>query len=102
MFLSRPAARTAPTSRSVPVEVTNGEFRIVFTSQVENPEINAIEIIPQTAGETSAATARSADTPTLKDAYKDHFYVGVAINRTIATEHRGPGRQRQPDHGTGQ
>jgi endo-1,4-beta-xylanase len=32
-----------------------------------------------------SATARSADTPTLKDAYKDHFYVGVAINRTIAT-----------------
>jgi endo-1,4-beta-xylanase len=33
-----------------------------------------------------AATARSADKPTLKDAYKDHFYVGVAINRTIATD----------------
>lgn len=32
---------------SVPVEVTNGEFRIKFTSQVENPEINAIELIPQ-------------------------------------------------------
>src|ERR1035441_9104370 len=31
------------------------------------------------------ATARSADTTTLKDAYKDHFYVGAAINRTIAT-----------------
>jgi endo-1,4-beta-xylanase len=31
------------------------------------------------------ATARSADTPTLKDAFKDHFYVGAAINRTIAT-----------------
>jgi endo-1,4-beta-xylanase len=31
------------------------------------------------------ATARSADTPTLKEAYKDHFHVGVAINRTIAT-----------------
>jgi len=30
------------------------------------------------------AAARSADTPTLKDAYKDHFYVGVAINRTVA------------------
>jgi endo-1,4-beta-xylanase len=30
------------------------------------------------------ATARSADMPTLKDAYKDFFYVGVAINRTIA------------------
>jgi enterochelin esterase-like enzyme len=32
----------------VPVEVTDGEFRIVFTSQTENPEINAIEIISQT------------------------------------------------------
>jgi len=31
------------------------------------------------------ATARSADTLTLKDAFKDHFYVGAAINRTIAT-----------------
>ena len=38
-----------------------------------------------------SATARSADMPTLKDAYKDHFYVGVAINRTIATGTRsGP------------
>lgn len=32
---------------SVPVEVTNGVFRIDFTSNVENPQINAIEIIPQ-------------------------------------------------------
>jgi endo-1,4-beta-xylanase len=31
------------------------------------------------------ATARSADTPALKDAFKDHFCVGAAINRTIAT-----------------
>jgi endo-1,4-beta-xylanase len=30
-------------------------------------------------------TARSADTPTLKNAYQDHFNVGVAINRTMAT-----------------
>ena len=30
------------------------------------------------------APAQSAEKPTLKDAYKDHFYVGVAINRTIA------------------
>ena len=34
---------------TVPVAVTDGEFRIVFTRQIENPEINAIEIIPQTA-----------------------------------------------------
>lgn len=32
---------------SVPVEVTDGEFRIDFTRQVENPTIRAIEIIPQ-------------------------------------------------------
>jgi endo-1,4-beta-xylanase len=33
---------------------------------------------------TATATAHAADSPTLKDAYKDHFIVGVAINRTIA------------------
>ena len=33
---------------------------------------------------TFGATVQAADKPTLKDAYKDHFYVGVAINRTIA------------------
>ena len=32
------------------------------------------------------ATARSADTPALKDAFKGHFYVGAAINRTIAMD----------------
>jgi hypothetical protein len=32
---------------SVPVEVTDGKVRITFTPNVENPEINAIEIIPQ-------------------------------------------------------
>ena len=32
---------------TVPVEVTNGVFRIDFTSNVENPEINAIEIVPR-------------------------------------------------------
>jgi endo-1,4-beta-xylanase len=31
-----------------------------------------------------SATARSADTPSLKDACKDHFYVGTAINRSTA------------------
>src|ERR1051326_108911 len=32
---------------TVPVEVTNAVFKIEFTSQVENPEINALEITPQ-------------------------------------------------------
>ena len=30
-------------------------------------------------------TARPADKPNLKEAYQEHFHVGVAINRTIAT-----------------
>jgi hypothetical protein len=32
---------------SVPVEVTDGNVHITFTANVDNPEINAIEIIPQ-------------------------------------------------------
>ncbi len=32
---------------TVPVEVTNGIFKIDFISNVENPQINAIEIAPQ-------------------------------------------------------
>jgi hypothetical protein len=32
---------------TVPVVITNEIFRIDFTSNIENPEINAIEIIPQ-------------------------------------------------------
>ncbi|MDR3459757.1 MAG: malectin [Verrucomicrobiae bacterium] len=31
---------------TVPVEITNGQLDIKFTAQTENPEINAIEIIP--------------------------------------------------------
>jgi len=41
---------------TVPVEVTNGEFRIVFTPKVENPAIKAIEILPQAEGAASGAT----------------------------------------------
>ena len=46
---------------TVPVEVTNGGFRIVFTSQVENPAIKAIEVIPHVesaGGASSAGTIR--------------------------------------------
>lgn len=32
---------------TVPVEITNGVFRIDFISNIENPEINAIELVPQ-------------------------------------------------------
>ena len=33
----------------------------------------------------TAASAQTDKTPALKDAYKGHFYVGVAINRSIVT-----------------
>jgi alcohol dehydrogenase (cytochrome c) len=31
---------------TVPVEITDGKLLVTFTSQVENPEINGIEILP--------------------------------------------------------
>jgi alpha-L-arabinofuranosidase len=45
---------------AVPVEVTDGKIKITFTPKVENPQICAIEIIPQSGGETSAATPAPA------------------------------------------
>jgi alpha-N-arabinofuranosidase len=50
---------------TVPVDVTDGKFKIAFTSNIENPEINAIEIIPQTAAATGATT-QSGATPLLE------------------------------------
>ena len=47
---------------TVPLEVTNGEFRIAFTPQVENPQINALEIIPQSEVDISAAAPVQAAT----------------------------------------
>ncbi|MBN2474649.1 MAG: PQQ-binding-like beta-propeller repeat protein [Pirellulales bacterium] len=41
---------------TVPVEVTNGEFRVVFTAQTENPAINAIEVVPQAKDATDGAS----------------------------------------------
>jgi hypothetical protein len=47
---------------TVPVEVTDGTFKITFTSNVENPAIDAIEIIPQTMAGNTAASTTSAST----------------------------------------
>jgi endo-1,4-beta-xylanase len=46
-----------------------------------NSRIGALTVVLLGVG----ATARSADGPTLKEAYKAHFQIGAAINRTIAT-----------------
>jgi enterochelin esterase family protein len=39
---------------TVNVEATNGVIKVTFTPKVENPQINAIEIIPQATAETTA------------------------------------------------
>jgi endo-1,4-beta-xylanase len=43
---------------------------------------------------TVGASVRSADTPNLKEIFKDHFHIGTAINRSIAT---GTGFRRGPE-----
>jgi hypothetical protein len=45
---------------TVNVEVTSGVIKVTFTPKVENPQINAIEIIPQTTDGPSAAAPASA------------------------------------------
>lgn len=47
---------------TVPVQVTDGKIKVTFTPRVENPQINAIEIVPQTDGEASSARSASATT----------------------------------------
>jgi len=46
-----------------PVEVTDGKIKVTFTPKVENPQICAIEIIPQSGSETSAVTPAPAPPP---------------------------------------
>ena len=50
---------------SVPVVVTDGRIKVTFTPKIENPQICAIEIIPQSGAETSAAAPAPAATATL-------------------------------------
>jgi len=52
---------------TVPVEVTNGEFLITFTPQVENPAIKAIEIIPQTRSSTTIIRIRAGQSEPFTD-----------------------------------
>jgi alpha-L-arabinofuranosidase len=45
---------------TVPVVVTDDKVKITFTPKVENPQVCAIEIIPQSNGETSSAIPAAA------------------------------------------
>ncbi len=47
---------------TAPVEVTDGKFKVTFISNIENPQINAIEIIPQAAAGASGATPAPGQT----------------------------------------
>jgi len=44
---------------------------------------------------TTGAAAQVANAPTLKDAYKGHFQIGVAINRSVATGEAGGNRSSE-------
>jgi endo-1,4-beta-xylanase len=44
---------------------------------------------------TGGTAARFANAPTLKDVYKNHFRIGVAINRSIATGRAGGNRTQE-------
>ncbi len=48
--------------QTVPVEVTSGAIKVTFTPKVENPQICAIEIIPESVSETTAGTTAAAPT----------------------------------------
>ncbi len=46
---------------TVPVEVTDGKIKITFTPKIENPQICAIEILPEGAAVAAAGAAASAN-----------------------------------------
>ena len=48
---------------TVNVEATNGAIKVTFTPKVENPQINAIEIISQDGAGISTGTSNAARTP---------------------------------------
>jgi alpha-N-arabinofuranosidase len=68
----------------VPVEVTNGVFKITFTTQVENPEINAIEIIPQGVDENSPSAS------TIETLAPAEIGTTAATDTAASTEPAGP------------
>ncbi len=49
---------------TVPVKVTDGKIKVTFTPNIENPQICAIEIVPQGGGETSTTTPATTSTST--------------------------------------
>ena len=79
---------------TVPVEVTDGKLKITFTPKVENPQICAIEIIPQGGGQTSAgASAPAAKTLTtdVTGTWKAEFDTQIGLQKyTFVLKQDGP------------
>jgi alpha-N-arabinofuranosidase len=77
---------------TVPVEVTDGKIKVTFTPKVENPQICAIEIIPQSGGETSAvfpATAPGAASALTDTASAPSVSLGPAVLKIDASKAAG-------------
>ncbi len=73
---------------TAPVEVTDGKIKVTFTPKIENPQICAIEIIPQSVAQTNGASSvpgTDQNVPALKDVFKDIFLIGGALNRPLVT-----------------
>ncbi len=72
---------------SIPVEITDGELKVTFKQQVENPAIKAIEILPQDASDEGLkpirinAGASDAFTDSNKQVWNpDQGFVGGQVN----------------------
>jgi len=63
---------------TVPIEVTNGKILVTFTPKIENPQICAIEIIPEGVAETSATTPAVATPPAAGAETKSEIPAGPA------------------------
>jgi len=68
---------------TVPVEVTDGKIKITFTPKVENPQICAIEIVPQGGGDTSSGTgpADKATTTGVTGTWKAEFETQIGVQK---------------------
>ena len=77
---------------TVPVEVTDAKIKVTFTPKVENPQVCAIEIIPQSSGEASAvvpATVPSAASASTDTAPAPTAALGPAVLKIDASKVTG-------------
>jgi enterochelin esterase family protein len=72
----------------VPVQVTDGKIKVTFTPNVENPQICAIEILPQEVGETRPGTSAPAAKTSATDVtgtWKAEFDTQIGLQKYTFT-----------------